>query len=105
MSVGVIIVAGGRGARLGGDVPKQLIEIGGPSILRRSIDAFDRHPRVDCPGVVLPAEVIARGRADVVGSTLKPCHVTTGGETRQASVRNGLDAMPSAHDLVLVHDA
>lgn len=105
MSVGVIIVAGGRGARLGGDVPKQLLAIGGRSILRRSIDAFDRHPRVDCLVVVLPADVVAGGAADVVGATAKPCHVTAGGETRQASVQNGLAAMPSAHDVVLVHDA
>ena len=105
MSVGVIIVAGGRGARLGGDVPKQLLAIGGRSILRRSIDAFDRHPRVDCLVIVLPADVVARGAADVVGATAKPCHVTTGGETRQASVQKGLAAMPSAHDVVLVHDA
>lgn len=105
MSVGVIIVAGGRGARMGGGVPKQLLDLGGRSILRRSIDAFDRHPRVDCLVVVLPADIIARGSADVVGPTSKPCHVATGGETRQASVRNGLDAMPSAHDVVLVHDA
>jgi 2-C-methyl-D-erythritol 4-phosphate cytidylyltransferase/2-C-methyl-D-erythritol 2,4-cyclodiphosphate synthase len=105
MSVGVIIVAGGRGARMGGDVPKQLIEIGGRSILRRSIDTFDGHPRVDCLVVVLPAEVVTHGASGVVGATSKPCHVTAGGETRQASVRNGLEAMPAAHDVILVHDA
>ena len=105
MSVGVIIVAGGRGARMGGGVPKQLIEIGGRSILRRSIDVFDGHPRVDCLVVVLPAEIVSSGAADVIGSTAKPCHVATGGETRQASVRNGLDALPAGHDVVLVHDA
>ena len=105
MSVGVIIVAGGRGARMGGAVPKQLLEIGGRSILRRSIEVFDRHPRVDCLVVVLPADVVAQGAAGVVGPTVKPCHVAAGGETRQASVQNGLEALPAAHDVVLVHDA
>jgi len=40
VSVGVIIVAAGRGARMGGARPKQLLDLGGRTILRRSVEAF-----------------------------------------------------------------
>jgi 2-C-methyl-D-erythritol 4-phosphate cytidylyltransferase/2-C-methyl-D-erythritol 2,4-cyclodiphosphate synthase len=104
MTVGAIIVAGGRGARLGADVPKQLLEIDGRSILRRAIEAFDRHPRVDRLVVVLPDELVPRSRA-IVGLTSRPCQVTAGGATRQDSVSRGLAALAQGTDLVLVHDA
>lgn len=104
MSVGVIIVAGGRGARLGAAVPKQLLEISGRSMLRRAVETFDEHPRVDHLVVVLPVELVADA-ARLVGSTRRPCFVTAGGETRRASVERGLQVMPAGPDLILVHDA
>ncbi|HEY7475092.1 MAG TPA: 2-C-methyl-D-erythritol 4-phosphate cytidylyltransferase [Vicinamibacterales bacterium] len=104
MSVGVIIVAAGRGTRMGGAVPKQLLDLGGRSILRRSVEAFDRHPTVDALVVVLPAELVADGPA-LVGRTDRPCRFVAGGARRQDSVREGLQALPPAIDLVLVHDA
>ena len=104
MSVGVIIVAAGRGTRVGAAVPKQLLDLGGRSILRRSVDAFDRHPTVDALVVVLPAELVDNGPA-LVGHTDRPCRFVAGGARRQDSVRQGLQALPSSIDLVLVHDA
>jgi 2-C-methyl-D-erythritol 4-phosphate cytidylyltransferase/2-C-methyl-D-erythritol 2,4-cyclodiphosphate synthase len=104
MTVGAIIVAGGRGARLGADVPKQLLEIDGRSILRRAVEAFDRHPRIDRLVVVLPEDLVSRG-PEVVGTTTRPCQVTAGGATRQASVGCGLAALGGQTDVVLVHDA
>ena len=53
MSVGAIIVAAGRGTRLGAELPKQLLRIGDRTMLRRSVDAFDRHPGIDVLVVVL----------------------------------------------------
>ena len=104
MTVGAIIVAGGRGVRFGADVPKQLLEIDGRSILRRAVDAFDTHPRVDRIVVVLPAELV--DDADrLVGATTRPCHVTSGGATRQDSVRLGLAAMAPGPEVILIHDA
>ena len=47
MYVVAIIAAGGRGRRLGRDRPKQLLEIGGRSLLDRSLEPFDRSDRVD----------------------------------------------------------
>jgi 2-C-methyl-D-erythritol 4-phosphate cytidylyltransferase/2-C-methyl-D-erythritol 2,4-cyclodiphosphate synthase len=104
MSVGVIIVAAGRGSRVGAAVPKQLLDLGGRSILRRSVDAFDRHPAVDELVVVLPADLVGDGPA-LVGRTDRRCQFVAGGERRQDSVRQGLRALPEAIDLVLVHDA
>jgi len=104
MSVGVIIVAAGRGARMASSVPKQLLDLGGRSIVRRSIEAFDAHPRVDRIVVVLPPDLVPSA-ATILGRTTRPCAAAAGGERRQDSVRQGLAALPADVDLVLVHDA
>ena len=104
MSVGVIVVAGGRGERMGTPVPKQLLEIGGKPVLRRSVEAFDAHPRVGTIVVVLPEDLVASGRA-IVGATSRPCAFVAGGPRRQDSTANGFAALPAGADPVLVHDA
>jgi 2-C-methyl-D-erythritol 4-phosphate cytidylyltransferase/2-C-methyl-D-erythritol 2,4-cyclodiphosphate synthase len=104
MSVGAIIVAAGRGTRLGGDRPKQLLRIGDRTMLRRSVEAFDRHPGIDVLVVVLPADLVAEGPS-LVGETSRPCHFAAGGERRQDSVGNGIERLPAEVDRVLVHDA
>lgn len=103
MSVGVIIVAGGRGVRAGGAVPKQFVDLGGRSVLQHSVAAFDRHDAVTSIVVVLPAESVASSAA-AVGETRVPCRIVAGGARRQDSVRAGLAALPDA-EVVLVHDA
>ncbi len=104
MSVAAIIVAAGRGERLGGDQPKQLLDLGGRTLLQRSVAAFDAHPSVDAIVVVLPENLVPRG--DVfVGTTVRPCRWVAGGARRQDSVRLGLAAVGADADLVLVHDA
>lgn len=104
MLIGVIVVAGGRGQRLGGAVPKQLLEIGGRSLLRRSVDAFDRHPDITELVVVLPQDLVDDGRM-LVGDTARTCRFVAGGARRQDSVRQGLGALSPAVDVILVHDA
>lgn len=104
MRVGVIIAAGGRGERLGAGVPKQLLTIGGTSILQRSIELFAGHPRVDRIVVVLPPELAADPPAFLAG--LGPqITVVPGGARRQDSVANGFAAIRGDADLVVVHDA
>ena len=88
MSVSVILVAAGRGVRAGGTTPKQLLEMGGQTMLRRSVVACDAHPDVDELVVVLPAELVSEGPA-LVGATRARCVVVAGGERRQDSVRAG----------------
>jgi 2-C-methyl-D-erythritol 4-phosphate cytidylyltransferase/2-C-methyl-D-erythritol 2,4-cyclodiphosphate synthase len=103
MTLGVVIVAAGRGARLGGTVPKQLLDLGGQTILQRSVAAFDAVP-ASALVVVLPPELVERGPA-IVGPSAHPCRLVAGGERRQDSVQCGVQALPSDVDLVLVHDA
>lgn len=102
--VAVIVVAGGRGVRLGGAVPKQLLAIGGQSMLQRSVRAFDRHPAVQSIVVVLPGEYVADGAA-LVGETRTPCVWVAGGARRQDSVRAGWQAVSADAAIILVHDA
>lgn len=101
--VAAIVVAGGRGARFGGDTPKQFLEVRGRSLVQRAVDAFVTSPHVQDVVVVLPGEAAARPQDVVrVPSTVR---VVAGGARRQDSVAAGFDAVPEACDVVLVHDA
>jgi 2-C-methyl-D-erythritol 4-phosphate cytidylyltransferase/2-C-methyl-D-erythritol 2,4-cyclodiphosphate synthase len=104
MRVVAIVAAGGRGARLGAGVPKQLLTIGGESILRRSVRLFAEHRRIDEIVVVLPPDLAADVPADL-DAPGKPLIVVAGGARRQDSVRNGFDAIRGRADVVVVHDA
>ena len=98
-----IIVAGGRGARVGAGQPKQLLEIGGRSMLQRSIDAFVAHPAVKEIVVVLPAD-LARGNV-AIDAGAKLVRIAAGGARRQDSVAAGFKAASDEAEIVLVHDA
>jgi 2-C-methyl-D-erythritol 4-phosphate cytidylyltransferase len=102
--VGVIIVAAGRGQRMGEERPKQLLDLGGRSLLRRSVEAFDGHPDIVEIVVVLPAELVDEGLA-LVGATQRLCRITAGGERRQDSVRAGLSQLSQPVSVILIHDA
>lgn len=103
-SVGVILVAGGRGTRAGTAMPKQLLELGGRTVLQRSVAAFDAHPAVSVIVVVVPADLLPEAPA-LVGSTRVDCRFVVGGARRQDSVRAGFEAMPEGPSVILVHDA
>jgi 2-C-methyl-D-erythritol 4-phosphate cytidylyltransferase/2-C-methyl-D-erythritol 2,4-cyclodiphosphate synthase len=104
MSVGVVIVAAGKGVRLGGAVPKQFLDLGGQTMLQRTVASFDRHAGVDEIVVVLPSDLVAEG-PDRIGRTSRSCRVVAGGDRRQDSVRHGLGALSASVDVVLIHDA
>jgi 2-C-methyl-D-erythritol 4-phosphate cytidylyltransferase/2-C-methyl-D-erythritol 2,4-cyclodiphosphate synthase len=103
MHVTAIIAAAGAGTRLGGDVPKQLLDLGGRTILQRSVDAFADHPRVDDVIVVLPA-ALAEHPPEWLGGR-RSLRAVVGGRRRQDSVANAFDAVPDTAEVVLVHDA
>ena len=67
MFVSAIIAAGGRGTRLGGDVPKQLLQVEGLTLLERSIQPFDRSNAVDEIVVVVPHDLVDRAAALLAG--------------------------------------
>jgi 2-C-methyl-D-erythritol 4-phosphate cytidylyltransferase len=100
---GAVIVAAGRGTRFGG--PKQLVELGGKPMLAWSIEAFAALPEVAELVIVTEPELIERvevlAHARVKDATVL---VVRGGPDRQASVRNGLDALSDDVSAVLVHD-
>ncbi len=96
MTVWAVVVAAGGGHRFGG--PKQFAEIGGRTLVDRSVEAA----RSVADGVVLVVPVDGSGAppSHVHGADL----VVAGGATRSQSVRAGLHAVPGDADVIVVHD-
>ena len=103
-----IIVAGGKGLRMGADLPKQFLPIGGRPVLMHTLEAFERA----IPGIqlvlVLPADQqdFWRDLCEKHHFTL-PHAIATGGETRFHSVKNGISflcADAQRKEIVAVHD-
>jgi 2-C-methyl-D-erythritol 4-phosphate cytidylyltransferase/2-C-methyl-D-erythritol 2,4-cyclodiphosphate synthase len=99
-----IVVAAGKAVRVGGPVPKQFAELGGRSVLERSVRAIAERPSVAGVIVVLPAAEIGGPRAARVAGWPGVLEVVAGGASRALSVRLGLDRA-GRWDFVLVHDA
>ncbi len=104
-----LITACGRGNRFnnspaGGEgVPKQYLPLAGVSLLRHSILAFLNHPKIDDVICVIHHDDVALYEEAVVGLDL--LNPIFGGETRQASIRFGLEALRDYNpDKVLIHD-
>jgi 2-C-methyl-D-erythritol 4-phosphate cytidylyltransferase / 2-C-methyl-D-erythritol 2,4-cyclodiphosphate synthase len=103
MHVVAILAAGGLGRRLGAGTPKQFLDLGGQSVLERSVTAFLDHPAVAEIVVALPADAAETPPAFLSGRG-KPIRVVGGGERRQDSVARAFGLVGEA-DIVLVHDA
>jgi 2-C-methyl-D-erythritol 4-phosphate cytidylyltransferase/2-C-methyl-D-erythritol 2,4-cyclodiphosphate synthase len=103
-AVVAIIVAAGRGERLGGETPKALVDLAGRSLLRRSAEALAACPEVSAIIVVAPAG-FERVAGDEAYGSGKLRAVVPGGATRQDSVRAGLTKTTDRDSVVLVHDA
>ena len=100
----IIIVAGGKGLRMGGDIPKQFVPIGGKPVLMRTLEAFYTYDPAMQLILVLPVSQQAYWMelCNTYGFTL-PHVVANGGETRFHSVKNGL-AKIEGDGWVGVHD-
>ena len=100
----IIIVAGGKGLRMGGDIPKQFVPIGGKPVLMRTLEAFYTYDPAMQLILVLPVSQQAYWKelCETYGFTL-PHVVANGGETRFHSVKNGL-AKIEGDGWVGVHD-
>jgi 2-C-methyl-D-erythritol 4-phosphate cytidylyltransferase/2-C-methyl-D-erythritol 2,4-cyclodiphosphate synthase len=102
-SIAAVVVAGGRGVRAGGKLPKQYRAIAGEPVLRKALRLFADHPSVTCVQPVIHSDdAAAFAEAAESLAVLPPVF---GGQTRQASVRAGLEALDPQTDIVLVHDA
>jgi len=99
-----IVVAAGRGTRLGGDRPKQFLELAGVPLIVHTLRQFERSKQINEVITVLPAEDTAGFESLAQKFELsKLRHVAGGGATRAQSVRNGLAAITNAA-IVAVHD-
>lgn len=102
--VAAVVVAGGRGLRAGGELPKQYRQICGEPVIRRALLAFARHPEISIVQPVIHPADKELYLAAIQDTRLLPA--VAGAELRQGSVRAGLEALePHAPELVLVHDA
>jgi 2-C-methyl-D-erythritol 4-phosphate cytidylyltransferase len=106
MSVWAILVAAGRGERLGLDRPKAFAKLGDEPLLAEPLRRLDASPWVDAivlvapPGWEEPAILLAEEEGC---DKVRAC--VTGGDTRSDSVRAGLAEVPAEALVVLVHDA
>ncbi len=100
-----LIVAGGSGQRFGSERPKQYLDLAGKPVLRRTVEAFLRHPQVG--GIRVVIDPAWRDAYDAAVAGLGLPDPVAGGASRQDSVRNGLEALAAdgAPELVLIHDA
>ncbi|MCY7354811.1 MAG: 2-C-methyl-D-erythritol 4-phosphate cytidylyltransferase [Lysobacter sp.] len=102
----VVIPAAGRGARFGGDVPKQYLEVAGEPLIVHTLRALLAHPTVEGAVVVLTEDDAHWPRWTSFAD--KPVIACIGGDERADSVLAGLAALPESvrpDDFVLIHDA
>lgn len=105
-----LIIAGGVGARMGQDIPKQFLNVYDKPVIIYTLEAFQKHPSIDGIEVVCLEgwHEILYAYAKQFGIT-KLENVVSGGENGQDSIRKGLLDISSRHndenDIVLIHDA
>jgi 2-C-methyl-D-erythritol 4-phosphate cytidylyltransferase len=101
-----VVLAGGVGTRMGGPVPKQLLEVAGRPVIAHTLDAFERSPHVDEVLVVMAPVYVEEAQAIVAaGGYGKVSRVVPGGTTRMDSTWCALEALGEAECDVLLHDA
>ncbi|HEY3919192.1 MAG TPA: bifunctional 2-C-methyl-D-erythritol 4-phosphate cytidylyltransferase/2-C-methyl-D-erythritol 2,4-cyclodiphosphate synthase [Stellaceae bacterium] len=99
-----LVVAAGRGTRLGGELPKQYRAVAGQALLRHSVERLIAHPRIDRLRVVFHPD--DRDLYDIATAGLDLLPPVPGGTARQDSARLGLESLePLAPTRVLIHDA
>lgn len=101
-----VILAGGSGKRIGGDIPKQFFKVAGKTILEYSIEKFEAHPDIH--------EMIIVGHPDhletirgltATGRFRKVSHILPGGQERYHSVLAALGILGETECNLLIHDA
>lgn len=104
-----LLIAGGTGARMHQDIPKQFLSVNDKPVIVYTIEAFQKHPEIDAIYVSC-----LKGWQDILQAYVKQFNTTKvkkivmGGENGQDSIRNGIYAIAedfAKDDLILVHDA
>lgn len=104
-----LLIAGGSGARMHQDIPKQFLTVNEKPVIVYTLEAFQKHPEIDSIAVVCIAgwENVLQAYAKQFNIT-KLEHIFPGGDCGQASIRNGvfgLEKIFDPDDIVLIHDA
>lgn len=104
-----IIIAGGSGARMGQDIPKQFINIFDKPVIIYTLEAFQRHPLIDGIEVVCIDgwHEVLRAYCSQFGIT-KLENIVSGGKCGQESIKNGITDVRLRHeddDIILIHDS
>ena len=106
--IAALLMAGGTGARMKQDIPKQFINVYDKPVLIYTLEGFQKHPQIDMIGVVC-----IDGWHDVLWAYAKQFGITklkwviSGGATVQESIRNGVYRMEedcAPDDIVVIHD-
>ena len=104
-----LIIAGGRGMRMGQEIPKQFLTVYDKPVIAYTMEAFQKHPDIDVIAVVC-----VEGWESILSAYARQYHITKlkhiipGGANGQGSIRNGvfeLEKHYAPDDLVLIHDA
>ena len=105
-----MIIAGGVGARMGQDIPKQFINVYDKPVIVYTMEAFQRHPMID--GIEIVCIDDWKGALTAYAKQFgiaKLENIVSGGKNGQDSIRNGLYDIATRHtekdDIVLIHDA
>lgn len=100
-----IVLAAGKGVRLGGNGPKQFRLVDGKEMFRHSVECLLSHPRIRDVILVVPEDWIPRALAMMNGSDSARVRMVAGKETRQGSSLAGVAAVAAGCTHVLIHDA
>ena len=104
-----LLIAGGVGARMHQDIPKQFLSVNDKPVIVYTLEAFQQHEEIDVIAVVCVQgwEDVLRAYAKQFNIT-KLKHIVTGGETGQQSIFKGISSLSKLYDqkdIVLIHDA
>jgi 2-C-methyl-D-erythritol 4-phosphate cytidylyltransferase len=107
MRTAAIVPAAGSGNRMGRELSKQYLSLGGTPLLVHALNVFERCPLVDALIVVVPPPDVDSVRTELLPpwNLKKLAGIIPGGKERQDSVRAGIEALDRETGLVVIHDA
>lgn len=101
-----VVLAGGKGSRMGTDTPKQFFEINGKTVLEYSVEAFDSNPSIDEVVIVSHKDYIDKVKALVSKNNYKKvAHVLEGGKERYDSSLAAVRKYAAEDVILILHDA
>jgi len=106
MKTVAIIPAAGSSKRMPGKISKQYLLLDGIPVLARTLEIFQRSQEIDEIFLIVPKRDVEFSRSGIVDryGISKVSNILVGGKERQDSVRSGIDALGSDHDIVIIHD-